>query len=273
MFFALSKILWTLAQPLNALCLMAAAGLILRLWRPKAGQALANAALILVLVLGVLPVGPLLLSWLEERVAAPARTPEDLDGIILLGGAFDSAMTEKTGRISANGQIGRVFCFMELANANPDAVLVASGGAGDILNPAAMESAPAKKFFALAGFNRGILYEERSRNTYENALYTKKLALPEDGRKWAVVTSAYHMPRTLGVFEKLGWRVVPYPCDRKTPPEGALTMSLPSVTANFYRLELAVRELLGNAVYFAAGKSAFLIPPARVPSDDDKESP
>ncbi len=273
MFFALSKIIWALVQPLNALCLMAAAGLALRIWHKKAGQAVASTALVLILLFGILPVGPLLLSWLEERVSAPTKMPQDLDGIILLGGAFESAMSEKTGQISANGQIGRVFCFMELANANPDAVLVASGGAGDILNPAAMESVPTKKFFALSHFTRGVLYEEQSRNTYENAIHTKNLVKPEEGQKWAVVTSAYHMPRTIGIFDKLGWNIIPYPCDRKITYEDALGNTLPNITANFYMLGLAVKELFGNAVYYATGKSAFLIPPARVPSDDDQESP
>ncbi|PZO86099.1 MAG: YdcF family protein [Micavibrio aeruginosavorus] len=273
MFFALSKILWALVQPLNALCLMAAAGLALRFWHKKAGQAVANTALILILLFGVLPIGPLLLSWLEHRVPAPERMPDDIDGIILLGGAFESAMSNKTGNITANGQIGRVFCFMELANANPNAVLVASGGAGDILNPAAMESVPTKKFFALSRFDRDVLYEEKSRNTYENAIYSKELVKPEEGQKWAVVTSAYHMPRAIGIFEKIGWRVIPYPCDRKTTYEDALSNTLPNITANFYMLGLAVKELLGNTVYYMTGKTAFLIPPSRVPSKDDQESP
>lgn len=262
MFFALSKIFWSLAQPLNALCLLGVFGLALRAKWDMAGQRLMNAALILILLLGILPVGPAMVTWFERQYPTPKDIPENLDGIIVLGGAFESHLTKETGHIVANDQIDRVLCFMELAHANPNAKLVFSGGAGDIVNPEAMEGDDARAFFKLAGMaDRKIQYEEKSRNTYENALYTMELVDPKAKERWAVATSAYHMPRTVGIFEKFQWHIIPYQCDPKTDGTYDVFKRLPNVTGNFHMMNLAVKEMIGNIVYYFTGKSAFLIPP------------
>lgn len=267
MFFGLSKIFWTLAQPLNALCLLAMLGLLVRLFSPRAAQWIMIAALGGILVFGLLPVGPWALTWLESQYPAPSELPSKIDGVIVLGGAFESYLTQKTGQLSANGDIERVFCFVEIAKAYPEATLVFSGGSGDILNPDARESEDAKAFFKLAGLEgRDVLYETKSRNTYENAVYTKEMVSPTEGQTWVVVTSAFHMPRTMGIFKALGWPVTPYQCDRKTDGTYRIFSGLPSVTANFSALNIAIKEMIGLIVYRATGKSAFILPDGSIPS-------
>ena len=250
-----------MAQPLNALCLLGLLGLLVRLRWKKAGQRIMSAALIAILLFGFLPIGPLLLYTLERQYPTPSTLPLKIDGIIVLGGAFEAYMTAATGQIAANGQIGRVLCFIDIAKQHPEAKLVYSGGAGDIMNPQAMESEDARKFFALAGLGgRKIFYEEKSRNTYENAYYTKKMMQPKAGENWVLATSAYHMPRSVGIFTKLDWSVIPYECDRKIHPDGPFFKSLPSVTGNFYALSLATKELLGSIAYYFTGKTAQILP-------------
>lgn len=267
MFFTLSKIFWTLAQPLNALCLLAVLGLLLHFIRPRAGQAVMNAALLLILFFGIVPVGPLALVWMERHYPAPTFLPERVDGIIVLGGGFDSYLTQKTGHIVANDNVDRFFCFAELAKKNPAAKLVFSGGQGDILNPDAMESHDARLFFKMAGLeDAGILYETQSRNTYENGLYTKEMVKPQEGENWVLITSAFHMPRSVGVFEQLHWKIIPYPCDPKTDGSYDLTRRLPGVSANFSALNLVTKEIIGLIVYKLTGKSAFILPPGSVAS-------
>ena len=263
MFFTLSKIFWTLIQPLNALCLLAALGLLIRLKWDMAGQRMMNAALILILVLGIFPAGPLLVTYLERQYPTPAQLPEKIDGVIVLGGAFEAYLTAKTGHIVANDQIERALCFVEIAKAHPEAKLVFSGGAGDIANPDAMEGEDARKFFKLVGFSdRKIVYEEKSRNTYENALYTMEMVDPKNKENWVVTTSSYHMPRTVGIFEKFGWKIIPYQCDPKTDGTYDVFRRLPNVTANFHMLNLALKEIIGGIVYYITDKSAFILPPS-----------
>ena len=56
-----------------------------------------------------------------------------------------------------------------------------------------------------------LIFEDRARNTYENALLAKALAAPEPGERWLLVTSASHMPRAVGAFRQVGWPVLPTP--------------------------------------------------------------
>lgn len=267
MFFELSKIFWTLVQPLNALCLLAVMGFLWRFFWPRAGQRMMNIALAMILLFGILPIGPLALAWMERQYPAPAALPEKIDGIIVLGGGFNSYLTKTTGHIVANDNVDRFFCFVDLSRQYPGAKLVFSGGQGDILNRDAMESQDARLFFKMTGMNEGaVLYETRSRNTYENALYTKELVKPREGENWVLVTSAFHMPRSVGVFEQLKWKVIPYPCDPKTDGTYDLTNSLPSVGGNFSSLNLVAKEIIGLIVYNLTGKSAFILPPRSIAS-------
>lgn len=272
MFFGLSKIFWTLVQPLNALCLLALVGFIVRLRWKQAGQRMMTTALALIVILGILPAGPLLMTWLERQYPTPETLPQKIDGIIVLGGAFESYLSAETGHIVANDQVDRIFCFLYLARQHPEAKLVFSGGAGDILNPQAMEGDDARAFFKIAGFDRKILYEEKSRNTYENALYSKEMASPKTGENWVLTTSAYHMPRSVGIFEKLGWTVIPYQCDPKTDGTYNIFYRLPNAVGNFHLLNLGTKEILGSIVYYLTGKTAFILPPPSVPSPYENPS-
>lgn len=267
MFFSLSKIFWAVAQPLNALCLLALAGLVLRHFRPRAGQMVMNAALISILVLGMLPAGPLALAWLERQYKDTAPLPEKVDGIIVLGGALEPNLSLKTGTLVINDQADRMLCFVDLALKYPKARLVFTGGSGDIFNPGVAETADATAFFDLSAIRgRTITMEGQSRNTYENAVYSKELVQPETGQTWVLVTSAFHMPRAVGIFEKIGWPVIPRQCDYKTEGNYSWGGRMPNVAGNFVMLGIAVREFIGLTVYYVTGKTAFILPPARIPS-------
>lgn len=263
MFFLLSKLFWVLIQPLNAFCILGGMGFLVRFRWDLAGQRMMNAALIGILVTGLLPVGPLLLTYLETRYPASIEMPEKIDGIVLLGGAFEAHTAKATGQISANDNIERAFCFVDLAKKHPEAKLVFSGGAGDLVHPDAMEADVAKRFFALAGLgDRTIVYEEKSRNTYENVLYSMEALDPKNTQNWVVTTSAYHMPRTMGIFKKFGWRITPYQCDMRTDGTYDVFRTLPNITGNFQSLNIAMKEIVGAAVYYVTDKSAFILPPS-----------
>jgi uncharacterized SAM-binding protein YcdF (DUF218 family) len=265
MFFELSKLLWIVAMPLNALCLLALAGFVLLPFKIKLGKCLVIGSMATILFLGIIPVGPMMITWLERHYPPVKELPGRVDGIIVLGGMFESYLSQTHGHISVNDHTDRVICFAELAKQYPRAVKIFSGGSGDYLHPDTRESTDAKQFMALTGLNRGILYEERSRNTYENALYSKELAKPEAGENWIVITSGYHLPRTMGIFEQLDWPVIPYACDQKTDGTYSPFERMPNVTYNFMMLNIATRELLGSIMYRITGKSAFILPPRSLP--------
>lgn len=273
MFFTLSKIFWGLAQPLNALCLLGLMGLLIRQRWKAVGQWMMNTALALILILGILPIGPMMLTFLERQYPTPQELPAQIDGIIVLGGAFESYLTKIHGQITSNDQVDRMFCFVDLAQKYPNAKLVFSGGSGDIMNPEAMETEDARAFFKLVGLNRDVIYEDKSRNTYENAVYTNGIVKPKAGENWIVTTSAYHMPRSVGIFEKIGWHVIPYACDFRTDGTYDPGARFPSVAGNFSAMNTAVKEFIGSIVYYMTGKSAFILPPGRLASPDENEAP
>lgn len=250
-------------QPLNALCLLALAGFFIRIKWDLTGQKIMNAALIMIVLLGLLPIGPAMLTFLERRYPTPAALPERVDGIIVLGGGFDAYLTQVTGHIAANDSVDRMLCFTDLAKKHPGAKLVFSGGAGDILNPSAQESNDARAYFKLVGLgSRDIVYETKSRNTYENVLYSMQDVAPKNAENWVVVTSAFHMPRTMGIFTHFGWKIIPYQCDHRTDGTYDLFRRMPSVTGNYRALDIAVREIVGSISYYITDKSAFILPPS-----------
>jgi uncharacterized SAM-binding protein YcdF (DUF218 family) len=105
-----------------------------------------------------------------------------------------------------------------------------------------------------------LIPEDRSRNTVENAVFSKELAAPKEGERWLLVTSAYHMPRAIGAFRRAGFEVEAYPVDWRT--RGAVDALRPFQTVGdgLKRTDTAVREWVGLFVYWLTGRSSELFP-------------
>jgi uncharacterized SAM-binding protein YcdF (DUF218 family) len=104
-----------------------------------------------------------------------------------------------------------------------------------------------------------VIFERDSRNTYENALYTKRLAEPGPDEVWLLVTSAFHMPRAVGVFRQAGWRVVPYPVDYQSGGLDHAGLGF-DLVGGLDLIDLAVHEWLGLGAYRAFGWTDALYP-------------
>ncbi len=257
-------------MPLNALCFLALIGFGLRFWRKSCGERLLGIALAGILFFGIIPVGPAMLSWLEHYYSVPQKLPERVNGIIVLGGMFDGHLSKERGQIAANDNIERMICFTDLAKKYPGARKVFSGGSGDINYPDDKESAVAEAYLKEYNLdNDSVFYDMDSRNTYENAVFSKELVNPAAGQNWILITSAFHMPRSVGIFEKQDWKVIPYPCDFKTDGTWDFLWTAPNITWNFAALNIVVKELIGSVVYYFTGKSAFILPPSPLPSKDE----
>ena len=105
-----------------------------------------------------------------------------------------------------------------------------------------------------------LILEDRSRNTRENALFSARIVQPKPGERWLLVTSALHMPRSVGVFRKAGFAVEPYPVAWHTLP-GADIWSVPRDLLNgLGSLDAVAHELVGLVVYRLTGRSSELFP-------------
>lgn len=218
--FTVMKIAEMALAPFNMvlfLVLLALLALWLRRWR--LGRRLLGAALALVLIIWLPPWTVWFLAPLENRFPAPDPLPDHVDGVVVLGGAIDPVLSVERGQPNLNGAAERVLAMAELARRFPDAKIVFSGGSGSISRQDIKEAPVVRAVMASLGIGGPrIVYEEQSRNTWENAVFSRAVAFPNAGETWLLVTSALHMPRSVGAFRAAGWRVVPYPVDYLTSP-------------------------------------------------------
>ena len=263
MFFILSKTVSLLLVPSNLLLLIGLAGLALLLtrWR-RLGRVMAAASLLLFLVCGLLPVGSFLGHVLESRfpVWDPARGPPD--GIIVLGSGINAALSMARHQIVLNESAERATVIAKLARDYPKARIIYSSG------NASLFGGPAEADFAirlLESFGvpaARVTLERRSRNTFENAEFSKALAKPMPGERWLLVTSAQHMPRAIGCFRKVGFPVEAYPVDWHTFPRWRFAVS-DGFANGLARTDAAVHEWLGLVVYWLTGRTSELLPGPR----------
>ena len=267
MFFITSKLFWFLAAPGNLVVLLGFAGLAAGvLKRQRLALWLYRASAIGLLLIWILPLGPLLLTTLENRFPqAPASLGAPI-GIIVLGGASDETITAARGRVSLNEAAERLTEAVRLSRLYPQATLIFSGGSGALVPTGLSEASVARQFWTDMGVDPArIVLEGKSRNTTENAAFTAALIRdtfgpPTPDQRWLLVTSAFHMPRSVGLFRKVGLPVVPYPVDYRT--RGTSQDLLPHAQAMdaVRDLDLSLREWVGLAAYWATGRIDDIFP-------------
>jgi uncharacterized SAM-binding protein YcdF (DUF218 family) len=264
--FVFSKLAWVLVQPSNLLLLLlilAAVGVLFGYQR--FGTWLLCGVTLALVVVTALPIGMWLVIPIENRFPPPAL-PEQIDGIVMLGGAVEPHVSAIRGQIALNGAAERATAMVELARRYPDARLVVSGGIGDLVGGAGHPAQALEAFYRQQGLDVArITFEERSRNTLENAALTKELTRPGPGERWLLVTSAYHMPRSIGVFRKAGWPVIAYPVDYRSSGTADLWGALgglaePNVAERLIELDLAVKSWVGLFAYRLMGRTGALFP-------------
>jgi uncharacterized SAM-binding protein YcdF (DUF218 family) len=136
----------------------------------------------------------------------------------------------------------------------PKAKHVFTGGSGSLRQQQHKHSLVAKKMLQEQGLDSSkVIFEEQSRNTYENAKLSYAMVKPEPGENWILITTAWHMPRAIGVFNNTGWPVIAYPVDHYTNPDQLLRLNF-SFSGNLSTLNIAIKEWVGLAAYWLTGK-------------------
>lgn len=262
MFFVLSKTVWFFFQPSNFIVFAGLIGAALTYTRRWVwGRRLVTAAIVLLAIGGLTPLGQALVLPLEQRFPPPAVDTEAPDGIIVLGGTFDTLVSPARGEAALNESAERLTTMVGLAKRYPNAKIVFSGGAAHLIYAGAKEADVARGMLVQAGLDSGrLILEDRSRNTFENALYTRNLIDPAEGERWMLVTSAYHMPRAMGCFRRVKFAVIPYPVDYRTRGPQDLLRPFNKVSEGLRRVDLAVHEWVGLIVYWLTGRTSELFP-------------
>ncbi|PZA12291.1 YdcF family protein [Rhodopseudomonas palustris] len=262
MFFVLSKTLGFVVHPSNTIALICMAGAVLLLtrWR-RAGRVLLVAGVVLLLIVGYSPLGNVLMLSLSERFPPWRDTGRAPDGIIVLGGAINSEVSAARGTLELDASAERVFAALDLARRYPQARIVYSGGSGNLIQRSAAEAPIAGELLKRFGVAADrVVLEDESRTTAENAAHTRALVVPKPGELWLLVTSSFHMPRSMIAFRDAGFDVVAYPVDWRTRGPEDRTLPFATLAAGLARTDVAVHEWAGLLAYRLGGKTTSLLP-------------
>ncbi|MDP7537330.1 MAG: YdcF family protein [Methylococcales bacterium] len=254
-FFWCSKLLWGIVSPDGLL--VVAFGLGMGLW---AFGRIKTARLLLTVLFGgmvfitLFPVGSWLLYPLESRYPAHPELV-DIDGIVILSGAEQSLKTALWDSVNLGGAAERDLAFMALARKFPKAKLVFTGGSGSLFTQDFKATDVARRLFREQGLDLNrIIFESKSRNTWENAYFSVQQVKPMATERWVLITTGWHMPRAVGVFCQVGWDVIPYPVDFATLP-GYLGTIEWDFAKHLQLLKIAIKEWVGLSAYRFTGKS------------------
>jgi uncharacterized SAM-binding protein YcdF (DUF218 family) len=261
-FFVVSKLLAFFEEPSNVVVLAGIVGLVLtRTRHARWGWRLAVASLVLIALIGFLPIGRALIITLENRFPRWEEAGRPPTGIIVLGGAVSAYRLATRGQVGLTDAAERILVVPELARKFPDAKIIYSGGDPGLFTQRGSEADVVGALFESIGVPPGrIVLENRSRNTAENAAYSKPLAAPKPGERWLLVTSAMHMPRAIGAFREAGFPVEAYPVDYQTNGWQDLRVVFASLSGGLRQMDTALHEWIGLAAYRLTGKSSALLP-------------
>ncbi len=214
-FVSLSKILPILIYPFTLMLWLMLSAMALLYFRKVRCAAACIVVAIAVLVVCGNPSLSFALHARHERAYLPGPLQDypNVDAIIVLGGALSPPLPPRTST-DLSGAADRILHGVRLYRAGKAATIVLSGG-----NVFPQPGFEAESFYTAQlmeewGVPRSaIVIERRSRNTYENAVYSKAIMREKGFEKVLLVTSALHMPRALAVFRSAGIDAIAAPTD------------------------------------------------------------
>jgi uncharacterized SAM-binding protein YcdF (DUF218 family) len=210
--------------------------------------------LILFLFFGYSPLSNFLLSKIEDYIQ-PSKYPiQQLTGVVVLGGSFEKGSESKErNEVFLNSSAERLTKALEIYKKNPRILILFSGFSNSIKPQGWSESDMAKKFFLDQGVRiDNLLFENQSRNTFENIKYSKDIISNYKGT-WGLVTSANHMPRSFFAFKKQGLILEPIHVDYKTGISRMFWINF-DISSGLRNWGIVLHELIGISYYKLTNK-------------------
>jgi uncharacterized SAM-binding protein YcdF (DUF218 family) len=210
--------------------------------------------LILFLFFGYSPLSNFLLSKIEDYIQTSKYPVQQLTGVIVLGGSFDSGLESKErNEVFLNSSAERLTKALEIYKKNPRILILFSGFSNEIAPKGWNESDMAKKFFLDQGVKiDNLIFENKSRNTFENIKHSKDIIVNYRGT-WGLITSASHMPRSFFSFKKQGLILEPISVDYKTGTSRMFWINF-NLLLGLTNWNIIFHELIGIAYYKVTNK-------------------
>jgi uncharacterized SAM-binding protein YcdF (DUF218 family) len=254
--FYLSKILNFFINPLHILFLIILIQLFIIFFIESKKLVIFFSKLFLILFLffGYIPLSNFLLSKIEDYIQPSKYPVQQLTGIVLLGGSFNSGLESKErNEVFINSSAERLTKALEIYKKNPRLLILFSGFSNALKPQGWSESDMAKKFFLDQGVKLdNLIFERQSTNTFENVKYSKDIIASFKGT-WGLVTSAYHMPRSFFAFKKEDLILEPISVDYKTGTSRMFWINF-DISSGLRNWSIILHELIGIAYYKFANK-------------------
>jgi len=261
LFFTLSKLAWGLLSPTNLIILLVVLGTVLLvLNKINSAKWLLIPTAIISFVLLAYPISDMAMYPLESRFSKPNKLPQNIDGIIVLGGGEELKLSA-SWNIAELGKGGdRFVAAAILAKHYPNAPIIFTGGSGLLRYELATDQGSISRSLLIAvGIDEHrLIIEADSRNSYENFLMTAPL-LPKRQGQYLLVTSAFHMSRAVGLARQNMIDVIPYPVDYRSNKPSLRQWDF-NLSEHLEVLEPAWREWIGLTVYYWTGKTEEWLP-------------
>lgn len=257
LFFYIAKLAWVLVALDSLLIIWLGLGVLcLIMARHSLAKWLLSSLLLVCLTIGLFPVGEWLLYSLERQYAPISVDANDIDGVIVLGGAEKNAYTHAWQQVSLGSSGERPLALLQMVKLLPvDTPILYTGGTGKMTDQGISGAEVIRRLLADHEVDiKRVMFEDLSRNTVENAVFSKRLVNPQTEDNWLLVTSAFHMPRSVAIFCKQDWQVTPYPVDFRSRKDKLWRMDW-DFAKHLKNLNTAYREWLGIWAYKLADKS------------------
>ena len=210
--------------------------------------------LILFLFFGYIPLSNFLLNKLEDFIKPSKYPVQQLTGVIILGGSFDLELESKErNEVLLNSAAERLTKALEIYKKNPRLLILFSGASNKVKPIGWSESDMAKKFFLEQGVrSENLIFENQSRNTFENISYSKDIIKNNKGT-WGLITSASHMPRSYFAFKKQGLILEPISADYRTGTSSIFWINF-DIKKGLENWNIILHEVVGIFYYKITGK-------------------
>jgi uncharacterized SAM-binding protein YcdF (DUF218 family) len=254
--FYIAKVINYLLEPLYILSFFLIILILLLLFTnsKKLTIFFAKFLLILFLFFGYTPLSNFLLNKIEDFIKPSKYPVQQLTGVIILGGSFDLELESKErNEVLLNSAAERLTKALEIYKKNPRLLILFSGASNKAKPIGWSESDMAKKFFLEQGVRlENLIFENQSRNTFENIIYSKDIIKNNKGT-WGLITSAYHIPRSYFAFKKQGLVLEPISVDYRTGTSSIFWINF-DIRKGLENWRLLFREIAGVSYYKITGK-------------------
>lgn len=253
MFFVVSKVLSFLAQPLPIVVLMLVASWLIRNQRWK--KILSRTGLVILIFTSNYFISNEVMRKWELPVTPFKSITKTYDYGILLTGITKTNLPPKD-RVYFTAGADRATHTLQLYKSGVIKKIIISGGSGRLDGGGIREADDIADFLRLAGVpNEDIIIENESKNTHESAMFVSNILSKIDGPKEILlITSGYHLRRSLACFRKVGITADPFATNPLSEPR-VLTpgnLLIPRLDA-MAMWQTMLKEWIGFVAYWLAG--------------------